>query len=96
MCAPNGIIRYIGRVVNDNIIYEGTIADFDSDPKLLLRPFFEKIWEECGLQRPDREKLQIQFPGLFPNTLLENEKREMLNVFWCTCLAGSTNKNIID
>lgn len=62
MIAPNGmhfngIEKFAGRVVDDHILYEGEIADFDSDPKVLLRPFFEKIWEECDLQRPDREKL---------------------------------------
>jgi hypothetical protein len=62
MGAPNvthfpGFQKFGGRVVEDHIIYEETITDFDSDPKVLLRPFFEKIWEECGLKRPDREKL---------------------------------------
>ena len=62
MTAPNGqffsgLQRFGGSVVEDHIVYDGTITDFDSDSKVLLRPFFEKIWEECGLKRPDREKL---------------------------------------
>ncbi len=62
MVAPNGmhfngIEQFAGRVVDNHIHYEGEIADFDSDPKVLLRPLFERIWEECGPQRPDREKL---------------------------------------
>ena len=62
MAAPsgmhvNGFESFGGRVVEDHIVYEGTITDFASDPKVLLRPFFEKIWEECGLKRPDRQKL---------------------------------------
>jgi hypothetical protein len=62
MAAPNGtyfpgLQKFGGRVVEDHIIYDGTITDFSSDPKVTLLPFFEKLWEECGLQRPDREKL---------------------------------------
>jgi len=62
MAAPNGtsfpgLQKFGGRVVEDHIVYEGTITNFDSDPKVLLRPFFENIWEECGLKRPDREQL---------------------------------------
>lgn len=62
MTAPNGmhfkgIEKFGGRVVDEHIIYEGTITEFDSDPKVLLRTFFEKIWDECGLIRPDREQL---------------------------------------
>jgi len=53
----NGIEKFAGRVVEEHIIYEGAVTDFENDPKILLRPFFEKIWEECGLQRPDREQL---------------------------------------
>ena len=57
MGIPNGLLPFGGRVVEDHIVYEGTITDFDSDSKVLLRPFFEKLWEECGLKRPDREQL---------------------------------------
>lgn len=62
MTAPNGIRfgginQFGGRVVKEHLIYEGSIIDFNSDAKILLRPFFEKIWDECGLKRPDREQL---------------------------------------
>lgn len=53
----NGFGKFRGKILNEHIVYEGTITDFDSDPKVLLRPFFEKLWEECGLIRPDREQL---------------------------------------
>ena len=39
--------------MNDTIIYEGTIADYPADVQEILLPFFRRIWEECGLSRPD-------------------------------------------
>ncbi len=46
-----------GHVVSENIEFECTIKDLDAEPTSILRPFFERVWEECGHTRPDREKL---------------------------------------
>lgn len=46
-----------GPVVEDHIVYEGIIEDYSIDPHIILRPFFEYVWEECGLERPDKYKL---------------------------------------
>ena len=45
--------RFQGEVVKDNIEYESIIEDLDADPIELLRPFFEWVWEECNLTRPE-------------------------------------------
>ena len=61
MSMPSGIHsnfdQFQGRVVNENIEFECTIDNLDATPTSILRPFFEHVWEECGLNRPDREKL---------------------------------------
>ena len=43
-----------GKVLNDNIKFETTINDLDVTPASILRPFFEHVWEKCGLKRPDK------------------------------------------
>ena len=58
MALPPGFgERFAGLVVDDNIIHEGTITDYDVKATDILRPFFEYLWEECGLERPDKEVL---------------------------------------
>lgn len=44
-----------GMVLDEHIIYEGVIGDLDDRATVILRPFFEYFWEECGLKRPDVE-----------------------------------------
>lgn len=61
MAGPNnwhfpGLQNFGGRAVNEHLIHEGEIKDFDNDPRGILLPFFQKIWEECGLERPDLEQ----------------------------------------
>ena len=46
-----------GYVVNNDIVWEGEINDFNLKPTKILRPFFDYVWEECGLDRPDVESL---------------------------------------
>ncbi|MFI5330802.1 MAG: hypothetical protein ACHQ2F_07175 [Desulfobaccales bacterium] len=48
---------FSGGVVLDHITFEGMIEDYSKDPHIILRPFFEHVWEECGLKRPDEYKL---------------------------------------
>jgi len=62
MTAPSGMDfggfeRFGGRVVEENLIYEGTIPDYELPVTSILRPFFDYVWEECGLNRPDKERL---------------------------------------
>ena len=62
MTAPQGMDfpgyeRFRGNVVKPHVIYEGLISDYDMKVTDMLRPFFELLWEECGLNRPDKEIL---------------------------------------
>lgn len=45
--------HFDGLVHTDHIVYEGMIPDWNAEPALLLRPFFEQIFDECGLTRPN-------------------------------------------
>lgn len=42
-----------GNVVDQHILFSDIIHDFDTEVAFVLRPFFEYLWEECGLRRPD-------------------------------------------
>jgi hypothetical protein len=61
MTAPKGMYlaegQFGGRSIKDEIVFEGTVPNYDVDLRQVLRPFFERIWEECGLDRPPRENL---------------------------------------
>lgn len=52
-----GLRTFAGEVVDDEIIYQGMIHTYEEPTTKLLRPFFEKLWEEAGLERPDKERL---------------------------------------
>lgn len=47
-----------GNVIEDEIIHEGTINNYTIPVQECLRPFFERIWKECGLQRPSNLRRQ--------------------------------------
>jgi len=54
MTAPIGMPftnydSFKGNVVNPHIVYESEIADYEVDVETVLRPFFVKVWDECGL-----------------------------------------------
>lgn len=53
----SGLERYGGRVVEPHIVYESAIETYQSEPAQILRPFFNRVWEECGLNRPDKDNL---------------------------------------
>jgi hypothetical protein len=61
MTAPPGMSfsyeRFAGRVVEEHIVFEGMITDYSKQAHTVLRPFFEHVWEECGLTRPDKDVL---------------------------------------
>lgn len=60
MAAPPGMTfdeRFGGKVVENDLIKEMKIDNYDTTPRSILRPFFEYVWEECGLTRPDKESL---------------------------------------
>jgi hypothetical protein len=58
MTAPTGIRfnsrdpRFGGRVDARNIVFEGEILEYGKDPAAVLLPFFEYLWNECGVERP--------------------------------------------
>jgi hypothetical protein len=62
MIAPTGMHfsgtgKFDGRVVEQHITWEGTIEDYAMQPHQVLRPFFNHVWDACGLERPDQECL---------------------------------------
>jgi len=46
-----------GRVVNEDIGFECLVEDLNAKPSSILLPFFKHVWEECDLERPDKESL---------------------------------------
>lgn len=50
--------RFNGHFVEQNVKYRGTIKGYEERPFDILRPFFEHVWNECGLKRPDVEVLK--------------------------------------
>lgn len=53
----SGYSKFAGRSYMENIIHEGEINDYESSPSRILRPFFNKVWNECGLDRPDKDNI---------------------------------------
>lgn len=49
--------RFDGYVHDKNIVWEGEVNDYKLNVSKILRPFFDYVWEECGLERPDKEFL---------------------------------------
>ena len=59
MTAPSGMDfvgfdRFGGNVVEQHLIYETKIESYDEDPSAILIPYFKYVWEECGLERPNK------------------------------------------
>jgi hypothetical protein len=54
----SGLIDFGGRVIKENIVYEGLITDYKQKTTEILRPLFNHIWQECNLDRPDVEVLR--------------------------------------
>lgn len=62
LCAPSGIhfsggSKFGGQALQDNISHMGLISSYSEQPPSVLRPFFEKVWEEFGEDRPNVEQL---------------------------------------
>lgn len=53
-----GFSKFGGSVMDNHILYEGQITDYSHKETYILRPFFDYVWEECGLERPDVERLK--------------------------------------
>ncbi len=58
MLTHNQFEPFAGRVCDRNIVWESEVNDYNLEPIKILRPFFEHVWEACGLKRPDREFLR--------------------------------------
>lgn len=52
-----GFQEFNGNVVEEHLIYESIIENYEKEAAIILKPFFEYIWEEGGLERPDKEIL---------------------------------------
>ena len=59
MAVPHDLFmgKFDGRITDENIEWECKIDDLRANPITVLRPFFEHVWGECGLTRPDVETL---------------------------------------
>jgi diguanylate cyclase (GGDEF)-like protein len=62
LCAPSGThfsggSKFGGQSLQDNISHMGLISSYSELPASVLRPFFEKVWEEFGEDRPNVEQL---------------------------------------
>lgn len=44
--------KFVGNAVDNTIQYAGNVQDYNSSVNDLLLPFFEMIWESCGVPRP--------------------------------------------
>jgi hypothetical protein len=49
----SGLSTFEGKVVNKHIVFERMIEDLNQKPVEILRPLFDHIWHECGLDRPN-------------------------------------------
>ena len=49
-----GFERFAGNVVEQHLIYKTKIENYDEDPSVILIPYFKYVWEECGLERPNK------------------------------------------
>lgn len=43
----------VGHCVEDEIIFEAILHNFDVDPMEVLKPFFKSMYEACGIHPPD-------------------------------------------
>lgn len=53
MAVQNHFDQFSPPMVLSNIELSAEINSYDQDPSTILLPFFRRLWEECGLQRPD-------------------------------------------
>jgi len=49
-----GFERFRGNIVEQHIIYDGIVESYNLDATQILLPFYEYVWEECGLNRPEK------------------------------------------
>jgi hypothetical protein len=57
MSMPGSPTSFDGCVLERNVVFEGEIRDYSEHPIRILRPFFDLVWEKCGLTRPDVDTL---------------------------------------
>lgn len=50
--------QFKGNIVKEDLIKEMVIDDCEVSSQSILMPFFKYVWEECGLDRPDKESLK--------------------------------------
>lgn len=57
MALPSGHWeRFDGRMVDNHVFLEGLIEDFGANAHDMLLPFYQRLWRECGLKRPERDE----------------------------------------
>ena len=62
MSAPHGtqfggLESYSGYAVQDSITWTTDLDSLEVPARQVLLPFFQHVWDECGLKRPDNERL---------------------------------------
>jgi len=53
MAVQNHFDRFSPPIFSPNIEFSAEINSYDQDASTILLPFFQRLWEECGIQRPD-------------------------------------------
>jgi hypothetical protein len=54
---------FVGGILHDAVEWNGVISSYGVMPHDVLRPWFDKIWKQCGLVRPEKcqQKLEQEF-----------------------------------
>jgi hypothetical protein len=48
-----GFDNFAGRILKDNVVLESVLNDWSADPFDFLLPFFKKMYDAAGVERPD-------------------------------------------
>jgi len=57
--APNGTqftsgSPFGGHAINNYLIYVGRVDNYEISSEIIMDPFFDHLWEECGVDRPHK------------------------------------------
>jgi hypothetical protein len=44
--------RIVGKALHDEVVWQGEILSYETPAWDILAPFFDQVWENCGIERP--------------------------------------------
>jgi hypothetical protein len=47
-----GHSRIVGKALQDQVVWRGEVLSYETPPWEVLAPFFDQVWENCGIERP--------------------------------------------